>query len=583
MSGSSVVTTRSVDSPWETHHKQLPRTSTDRARLYTAGSSMHILYNLPTKRPPESDFRGAPGRPGSASFSLKSKELDLCRRAPPGSSQVSPWTTPAAPNQAYSTHNSNLARISPPSGASAPHEDLARDQDGSEALTSARAVWRPTASSFTQTVRGRRRNAYSMQMTNDPIRLALDSARQTDGRIGEAPLAGVRILAIEQMQALPFATQLLGRLGADVVKVEPIQGESGRGALPAMDDPQGRRVGATFLRGNLNKRSVCIDLKHPVGRALVLKLVPHFDVVAENSKPGVMERLGLSYPDVAAAHPRSIYASVSGFGKTLDSPYKLWPAYAPIVEAMSGIYEMKRVGDDPPSVSPVGALGDISAALFATVGILAALRHRDRTGEGQQVDVAMFDAVVAMTDIVANFWSMGLTNGATGPVINHGFRAKDGWFVLQVGREIHFIKLAHLVGHEDWLDDSRFATRQGWMDHLESDIRPAIEKWALSMSRLEVCQTLAEAGLAAGPCLRDEELAIDPHVQSHGMLIGINRSDGIEQPVLVVGNPVKFSKTPEREDVRPPWVGEHTDSVLSDELGISPAELATLRSEGVIA
>ena len=163
-------------------------------------------------------------------------------------------------------------------------------------------------------------------MTEPPIRLALDSPRQTNPRMGEAPLAGVRVLALEQMQALPFATQLLARLGADVVKVEPLDGESGRGALPAMKDPMGRRLGATFLRGNLNKRSVCIDLKHPDGRALVLKLAPHFDVVAENSKPGVMERLGLSYADVAAVHPQCIYASVSGFGKALDSPYKSWPA-----------------------------------------------------------------------------------------------------------------------------------------------------------------------------------------------------------------------------------------------------------------
>ena len=215
--------------------------------------------------------------------------------------------------------------------------------------------------------------------------------------------------------------------------------------------------------------------------------------------------------------------------------------------------------------------------------ILAALRHRDRTGEGQQVDVAMFDAVMAMTDIVTNFWSMGLTDGATGPVINHGFRANDGWFVLQVGREAHFVKLAHLVGHEDWIDDPRFATRQGWMDHLESDIRPAIEKWAGSMSRQETCGALADAGLAAGPCLHDQELATDLHVRSHSMLVGIERTDGIDQPVLVVGNPVKFSKTKEEEDVRPPWVGEHTDSILHHELGIGDDELATLRAKGVVA
>jgi crotonobetainyl-CoA:carnitine CoA-transferase CaiB-like acyl-CoA transferase len=419
-------------------------------------------------------------------------------------------------------------------------------------------------------------------MQENSLGLALD-APDPDAAPADAPLAGIRILALEQMQALPFATQLLARLGADVVKIEPLTGESGRGAMPAMEDPNGHRVGATFLRGNMNKRSVCIDLKKPEGRALVLDLVPKFDVVAENSKPGVMDRLGLTYADIAKVHPGCIYASVSGFGKTLESPYQSWLAYAPIVEAMSGIYEMKRIDDQPPVVSPVGALGDISAALFTTVGILAALRHRDQTGRGQQVDVAMFDSVIAMTDIVANFWSMGLTNGATGPLINHGFRAGDGWFVLQVSREAHFAKLARLVGHSDWLDDERFATRQGWMDHLESDIRPAIEGWASDKTRLQCCEAMSAVDLAAGPCFRDEELATDRHVASHRMLVGIDRPDGVEQPVLVAGNPVKFSDIPERRDVRPPWVGEHTDDILAAELGFDEKTLTSLRAGGVIA
>jgi crotonobetainyl-CoA:carnitine CoA-transferase CaiB-like acyl-CoA transferase len=177
---------------------------------------------------------------------------------------------------------------------------------------------------------------------------------------------------------------------------------------------------------------------------------------------------------------------------------------------------------------------------------------------------------------------MGLENGATGPVINHGFRACDGWFVLQVGREGHFANLARLIGHEQWLDDSRFSTRQGWMDHLESDIRPAIERWATKMTKLEACQVLAEANLAAGPCLRDEELAIDPHIESHRMLVGIHRPDGVEQPVLVVGNPIKLSGVPEQPDARPPWVGEHTDDVIRGELGLVEAEIAQLRIDKVI-
>jgi formyl-CoA transferase len=398
------------------------------------------------------------------------------------------------------------------------------------------------------------------------------------------PLDGVRVLALEQMQALPFATQLLARLGAEVVKVEsPRGGDLGRSSLPAVADPQGRQVGATFLRNNLNKRSICVDLKHPEGRDLVLRLVPAFDVIAENFKAGTMDRLGLGYDDVAAIHPRGIYVSVSGFGNRGGSPYRDWPAFASIAEAMSGIYAFMARGDEPPRANPVGALGDISAALFATVGVLAALRHRDRTGEGQYVDVAMLDSLLAMTDIVTNFWSLGLRGGEVGPIILTTFRADDGWFVLQVVREHQFGALVELIGHPEWSTDPRFATRQGWVDHLDSHLRPAIESWASGRTKLEACTALSAAGLAAGPCLTDEEVVRDPHVAARHMLVEMPRVDGVEQPVLIPGNPVKLSKVAEGPERRVPWLGEDTDRVLREELSLDDAELARLRAEGVIA
>lgn len=397
------------------------------------------------------------------------------------------------------------------------------------------------------------------------------------------PLDGIRILALEQMQALPFSTQLLARLGADVVKVEsPADGESGRSSLPAMADPDGRQVGATFLRNNLNKRSLTIDLKHPEGRALVLRLAPHFDVVAENFRAGALGRLGLGYDNVAVAHPRVVYLSVSGFGQGDASPYHRWPAYAAVAEAMSGIYELKRTGDDPPTPSPVGALGDIGTALFATVGVLAALRHRDRTGEGQLVDVAMLDAMVAMTDLVTNLWSLGLRDGDLGPLIVHGFRASDGWFILQVGREHQFAALARLVDREAWLTDPRLADRQGWVDHLETELRPAIEGWAASRTKIEACEALSAAGLAAGPCLRDEEVVADRHVAQRNMLVEMPRVDGVNQPVLVPGNPIKLSKVSDGPERRVPWLGEHTDEILTKDLGLDEVEIARLRAAGVI-
>ena len=401
--------------------------------------------------------------------------------------------------------------------------------------------------------------------------------------INGKPLDGIRILAAEQMQALPYATQLLARLGAEVVKVEhPTQGESGRGALPAMRDPQGRLVGATFLRNNLNKRSVGIDLKSEQGRELFLDLAGEFDVVAENFKAGTMDRLGLGYEVFAKRYPRMIYVSVSGFGNLGESPYRAWPAYAMVPEAMSGLYEYARQDGEPPRVIPAGALGDISSALFAVIGILAAIRHRDSTGIGQYVDVAMLDSMIAMTDVITNFHSLGVTDNTPHSIMS-GFQASDGWFAVQVAREHQFMKLAELVGHPEWPQEPAFATRRGWADQLESVVRPAVEQWASAYTRLEVCEILGTAGIPAGPCFTPAEIIADEHVSRRNMLVKMPRVDGVDEPVLIPGNPVKMSAVSEGPETRVPWVGEHTQEVLHAELGLSEAELNTLREQGVIA
>ncbi|HEX2381061.1 MAG TPA: CoA transferase [Acidimicrobiales bacterium] len=397
------------------------------------------------------------------------------------------------------------------------------------------------------------------------------------------PLDGIRVLAAEQMQALPYATQLLARLGADVVKVEPISGESGRGAQPSMRDPDGRVVGATFLRNNLGKRSIALDLKSERGRDLFLDLVPRFDVVAENFKAGTMDRFGLGYDVLAARHPAVIYLSISGFGAS-GSPYSSWPAYAPIVEAMSGIYEYLNPTGLPPRAAPVGALGDISAALFASIGVLAALRHRDATGEGQQVDIAMYDSAVAMTDIVMNLASLGQPKQ---PFPKHfildTFRAADGWFVMQLVREHQFAPLAHVVGRPEWIDDPRLATRESWGQHLEDIIRPGVEAWAANHSMVEASKELTAAGVAAGPCFHSSDVITDAHLDRRNMIVEMDRVDGVEDPVLIPGNPVKLSKMAEGPETRVPWVGEHTVTLLREELGLSESEVAHLLEGGVIA
>jgi crotonobetainyl-CoA:carnitine CoA-transferase CaiB-like acyl-CoA transferase len=399
------------------------------------------------------------------------------------------------------------------------------------------------------------------------------------------PLEGVRVLALEQMQALPYATQLLTRLGAEVVKVESVKGgDLGRGSQPSITDPDGRTVGATFLRNNLGKRSICVDLKSPEGKQLILDLAPKFDIVAENFKGGALSRMGLGYDDIAAVHPSVVYLSVSGFGNTVATPYDGWPAYAAVAEAMSGIYDYKREPDRPPVVSPVGALGDIGTALFGTIGLLAALRHRDRTGEGQYIDVAMFDSMVAMTDLVTNFWSMGLRPepGQGLAMILDGFKASNGWFIIQVGREHEFERLANLIGKPEWLTDGRLATRAGWREHMDDMLRPGVNEWAAEMTNIDACRALADAGVAAGPCLTAQQVIDDPHVAARNMLVEIPRPEGGE-PVLTPGNPVKMSKMADGPETRMPWLGEHTDEVLAQELGLDNEVLGQLRANGVIA
>ncbi len=408
-----------------------------------------------------------------------------------------------------------------------------------------------------------------------------DTANDDAARYGK-PLEGIRILAAEQMQALPYATQLLARLGAEVVKVEhPVHGESGRGSTPAMVDPAGRKVGATYLRNNLDKRSVGLDLKSAEGRDLFLRLVPRFDVIAENFKPGTMDRMGLGYADIAAVHPSAVYVSISGFGNTAPSPYREWPAYASVVEAMSGVYEYKNGPDRPPTTIPAGAIGDISSALFGVIGILAALRHRDRTGEGQYVDIAMLDAMIAMADVVTNFWSMGVRSSEL-EVICEGFKADDGYVVLQVVREHQFYALGDLVGRPEWRHDPRFATRAGWMPALEQEIRPAVEAWLVGQTKLGACARFTAAGIVAGPSNSAADVVADPHVAMRHMLVEMPRTDGIDDPILIPGNPVKLSKMTEGPETRVPWVGEHTDEVLAAELGLTTGELDALRAAGVV-
>ncbi|MEL7210196.1 MAG: CaiB/BaiF CoA-transferase family protein, partial [Actinomycetota bacterium] len=246
------------------------------------------------------------------------------------------------------------------------------------------------------------------------------------------------------------------------------------------------------------------------------------------------------------------------------------------------VYDWARRPGEPPRPNPVGALGDISSGLFAVIGVLAALRHRDATGRGQHVDIAMLDALLSMTDVVTNLWSLGQRPDRPLPLILDAFEARDGYVVTQIVREHQFEALARLVGREDWLDDPRFDDRQGWGEHLESEIRPAVEAWLATRTRLEAVEELSAAGIAAGPCHTAPEVIDDPHVAARDMLVEMPRTDAVDDPVLIPGNPVKLSEVAEGPEERVPWVGEHTDAVLAAELGLDDDRLRALRRAGVI-
>lgn len=401
------------------------------------------------------------------------------------------------------------------------------------------------------------------------------------------PLAGVTILSAEQMHALPHATQLLAFLGADVIKVEPIGGESGRAGKPSLTDRDGRPTGSTFIRNNLDKASIAVDLKSDTGRDLFLRLAETVDVVAENFRPGTADRLGIGFEAVRAVNPAAVYVSISGFGNQADppSPYREWPAYAPIVEGMAGLYEYSRRGEEPPRLALAGALGDTGAGLYAVIGLLAALHERTRTGTGCHVDIAMYDAMIALADVV-HLSSMGVVphRALEGIGILHSFRARDGWFTVEVVREAHFPRFAETVGRPEWTADPRLAERAGWSEHMDDVIRPGVEAWAADRTKLEAATVLARAGVAAGPVNDADDVRTDPHVRERGLVHELARP-GDAPSVAVVGNPITLHREgPANAPPRTwPTLGEDTERILCERLGLTPDAVADLKSRGVLA
>jgi len=412
-----------------------------------------------------------------------------------------------------------------------------------------------------------------------------NAAAAVNGR----PLDGVRVLALEQYVALPFATNFLARLGAEVVKIEsPGSGEQARAGLPGAPDASGRPMGASFWRYNLGKQSVALDFRQPEGQALIRRLVKNFDFFCENLGPGRMQRYGLDYATLSKDHPRLIYLSLTGFGAPGTSPFAHRPAMAGVPEAMSGAYEFARKAGQAPLVPPFGPIGDTGTGAIATIGALAAIMHRERTGRGQFVDIAMYDAMLTLADLPPNFWSLGMRKRTDvdeeirSPGVIDAFRAKDGFFTAYMIRRYQFERMTEIIGRPDLAADERLRDAYQWAERTEDMIRPAIEGWAASLTKHEAADRLMEGGVPAAPCNNQLDVINDPHVKARRMLIEMPRGDGIPEPVLVPGNPLKLSAMSEGPEKPNPLLGEHTDAVLAAELGLDAQALARLHESKVI-
>jgi CoA:oxalate CoA-transferase len=386
------------------------------------------------------------------------------------------------------------------------------------------------------------------------------------------PLAGIRVVDTTHMLAGPYSTWLLAALGADVTKVEvPGRGDFTRHVAPYLD---GESI--YFLSVNRNKRSVTLNLKHEQGREAFLKLVERSDVLVENNRPGVMARLGLGYDAVALRNPRIVYASVSGFGQT--GPYSARPAFDAVVQAMAGM--MSITGEEGRGPVRVGAsIGDITAGLFAAVGILAALQERSRTGRGTYVDVAMLDAQLAVLEnAVARYLNSGELPrriGSRHPLIApfQAFPTADEPIVVCVDTEPQWERLCDTLGRRELLGDPRFKDGNARARN-HADLEPALIECFRTRGRQAWLEALERAEVPCGPINSIADVVADPQIAARGMIAAAGAGRFVAQPIRMRGH----DHWPERPA---PGLGADTDAVLR-ELGYDADAIQRLRAGGAL-
>jgi CoA:oxalate CoA-transferase len=415
-------------------------------------------------------------------------------------------------------------------------------------------------------------------MMSEPPAPTQHAARSTQKSRG--PLAGVRVVDLTWYLAGPYATMILADLGAEVVKIERPDGDPVRGNGPFLD--AAGAYSSYFMSVNRGKQSVVLDLKQPRGRELLLELVARADVLVENFLPGTMARLGLGYETLAARNPRLIYAALSGFGQT--GPYADRPALDVIVQAMAGTMSITGEADGGP-LRAGASIGDVTGALYATIGILAALHERERSGRGQLVDVALLDSQVAILEnAFARYFATGEVPGRYGtahPLITpfQAFATADGHVVVAASSQAQWRALCGVLGREDLCADIRFAERAARTEHRAALVAILAEPF-LQRTTDEWVALLSAAGVPCGPVNTVDAVAADPHVQARGMLVDLDVPGLGEYRTL--NSPLHLSRTPAAPAGPPPRLGEHTDAVLGAQLGLDAAALAARRAEGAI-
>lgn len=399
-------------------------------------------------------------------------------------------------------------------------------------------------------------------------------------------LAGIRVLDLTQMLAGPYCTMLLADHGAEVIKIEPMDGDPTRQLGPFLADDAAHHFGGYFQSTSRNKKSIGINLKSDEGTALFRRMVRGADVVVENFRAGVMDRLGIGYEVLATANPKLVYAAIRGFvdPRTGRSPYVDRPALDVVAQAMAGAMSIN--GPDAATPLKIGpGVGDLFPASLAAFGIMAALHHATRTGQGQFVDVAMYDGTLAMCErIVYQYSYEGLAPGPQGN--NHPilcpfgcFPTLDGQITIGCPFDSFWQELAMIIGRPELADDPRFSTNAARLDNAAETLA-IVEHWTSTRYRADIALAL-EGRVPFGPVNTAADIFVDPHVAARNMLVEVEHP-GSSRPVTIASTPIRMTATPGGVFDRAPILGEDTDTVLAD-LGFSEMEIAAMKAGRIIA